>query len=371
MNDKIKVDAFIGVNFDGICGRHKVYVKTAENLDDKVDFKEIPYADSRWKLNIPYKYIIHNLFFYPKTAQKFIRKDSDIIHFFSQEETYLIKSIKTNAPKIATCLDLIGLTLKEYDFIDRRFKSYSIKSMREANKIITISDYTKNELIKYTKISADKIKTIYLGADDEFKKLSSDEIADARLEYNLPENFILYVGSEQSRKNFPLLIKAFYNLKKKYNLKEIKLVKAGSPQISEVQRRKIFDLIEQLNLQDDVIFTDYVSDEYLVKLYNAADLFVYPSLYEGFGLPPLEAMACGCPVITSNTSSLPEVVGEAGIMIDPNDINSLTESMYTVLTDKGLKEELSKKSLERAKMFSWKKTAAETWKIYEQVLNNE
>ena len=133
---------------------------------------------------------------------------------------------------------------------------------------------------------------------------------------------------------------------------------------------KIFDLIEELNLKNEVIFTDYVSDEYLVKIYNAADLFVYPSLYEGFGLPPLEAMACACPVITSNTSSLPEVVGDAGIMIDPNDVDSLTESMLKILTDNQLREEMSRKSLERAKMFSWKKTARETWKVYEDVLND-
>ncbi|MFY9637853.1 MAG: glycosyltransferase family 1 protein [Methanobacterium sp.] len=369
MNNKIKVDALTGVNIDEICGRHKVYIKTAEQLEDKVDFKEIPYVDSKLKINIPYKYIIHNLFFYPKIAQKYIRNNVDIIHFFSQEETYLIKSLKTNAPKIATCLDIIGLTLKEYDFIDKSFKSFSIKCMKDADKIIAISNYTKNELIKYTKISPEKIKTIYLGADEQFKKLSKNEIENSYTENNFPENFILYVGSEQSRKNLPILIKAFYKLKKNYNLKDIKLIKSGKPQISDFQRKKLFNLIADLNLQNDIIFTDYVTDYDLVKLYNAANLFVYPSLYEGFGLPPLEAMACGCPVITSNTSSLPEVVGDAGIMIDPNDVNSLTESMYEVLTNDGLKENLSKKSLERSKMFTWKKTANETEKIYEEVLN--
>jgi len=371
MKDKLKVDAFTGVTFDEISGRHKVYLKTADKMGDKVDFREIPYVDSRLKLNIPYKYIIHNLFFYPRIAKKYIRDDSDILHFFSQEETYLVKSIKTSAPKIATCLDIIGLTLNEYDFLDRKFKSYSINAMKDVDKIITISDFTKNELINYTNISPNKIKTIYLGADDEFKKLSSNGIEDARIEYNLPNSYILYVGSEQSRKNFIFIIKAFYRLKKKYNLNDLKLIKAGSPQISDAQRNKIFDLIKELNLQKDVIFTNYVSEEYLVKLYNAADIFVYPSLYEGFGLPPLEAMACGCPVITSNTSSLPEVVGDAGIMIDPFDVDSLTESMHKILTDNDLKKELSKKSLERAKFFNWEKTADQTLEVYEEVLNNK
>jgi glycosyltransferase involved in cell wall biosynthesis len=133
----------------------------------------------------------------------------------------------------------------------------------------------------------------------------------------------------------------------------------------------IFRNIEALNLQEDVIFTGYVPKEDLVKFYNLADLFVYPSLYEGFGLPPLEAMACGCPVITSNTSSLPEVVGDAGIMVNPYDVNELVKVMYEVLTNEGLKKELSKKGLERAKLFDWKKTAEETWKAYEMVYHGK
>ena len=108
-----------------------------------------------------------------------------------------------------------------------------------------------------------------------------------------------------------------------------------------------------------------------MKFYNIADLFVYPSLYEGFGLPPLEAMACGCPVITSNSSSLPEVIGDAGLMIDPYNSNDLVDKMYQILTNKSLRTELCNKSLKRAKMFSWEKTARETWKVYEEVLETE
>lgn len=122
------------------------------------------------------------------------------------------------------------------------------------------------------------------------------------------------------------------------------------------------------NLQNDVIFTGYISDGDLPALYNAADLFVYPSLYEGFGLPPLEAMACGCPVITSNTSSLHEVVGDAGIMVDPYDVDRLADAMHKVLSNDGLREDMIKKGLERAEMFSWEKTARETLKVYEEVI---
>jgi len=130
---------------------------------------------------------------------------------------------------------------------------------------------------------------------------------------------------------------------------------------------KIFSTMEELDLKKDVIFTGYVPDEDLVKIYNAADLFVFPSIYEGFGLPPLEAMACGCPVITSNTSSLPEVVGDAGVMVDPYDDKTLADEMHRILSNNGFKTELSKKSLERAELFSWRQTAKETWKVYEEV----
>jgi glycosyltransferase involved in cell wall biosynthesis len=118
------------------------------------------------------------------------------------------------------------------------------------------------------------------------------------------------------------------------------------------------------NLQNDVIFTGYISDEDLPALYNAADLFVYPSIFEGFGLPPLEAMACGTPVITSNTSSLPEVVGNAGIMVDPYDVDRLADAMYEVLSNVGLREDMIKRGLEKAKMFSWDKCARETLKVF-------
>jgi glycosyltransferase involved in cell wall biosynthesis len=130
---------------------------------------------------------------------------------------------------------------------------------------------------------------------------------------------------------------------------------------------KIFDTLEELHLKDDVIFVGYVPDEDLMKLYNTTELFVFPSFYEGFGLPPLEAMACGCPVITSNTSSLPEVVGDAGILVDPHDPKALANEMQNVLINESFRADLSKKSLERANLFSWKQTAKETWKVYEEV----
>jgi len=170
----------------------------------------------------------------------------------------------------------------------------------------------------------------------------------------------------EKRKNIPTLIKAFYESKRRRTNHKLVIVGKKGWKYDD-----IFETIDALNLKNEVIFTGYVPKEDLVKFYNTADLFVYPSVYEGFGLPPLEAMACGCPVITSNISSLPEVVGNAGITVNPYDVEELVEAMYRVLNDEDLRKELSKKGLERSKLFSWRKTAEETWKVYEEVFNNK
>lgn len=288
------------------------------------------------------------------------------VHWYNQITPFVLnREIK----KVLTLHDLTPILFPEMHTRETNltWKS-SLKFIKnKTNIVICDSISTKNDCIKLLNIPEKRLKVIPLSADEQYKPLKDKEKIREELKrgYNIDSPFILFVGTLEKRKNVPALLKSFYKLKK--SELDHKLVIVGG---KGWKYTKIFDLIEELNLQNEVIFTDYVSDEYLVKLYNAADLFVYPSLYEGFGLPPLEAMACGCPVITSNTSSLPEVVADAGIMINPNDVDSLTESMLKILTDPELREELSRKSLERAEMFSWKKTAKETWKVYEDVLDN-
>jgi glycosyltransferase involved in cell wall biosynthesis len=240
------------------------------------------------------------------------------------------------------------------------------RTLRKADKIIAVSNSTKLDLIKYFNIPAEKIEVIYEAADERFKLLSDGDIKAIKNKYNLSFPFILYVSGLAPHKNLIALIKAFHKVK----LKGIdhKLVISGK---KRWKYKEIFDSIDALHLQDDVVFTGYVPDDDLPGLYNAADLFVYPSLYEGFGLPPLEAMACGCPVIASNTSSIPEVVGDAGILFNPQDIDTLNNSICNVLKDNELRMNMSNKSLERAKIFSWDKCAVETFKIYLEVHNTK
>jgi glycosyltransferase involved in cell wall biosynthesis len=154
----------------------------------------------------------------------------------------------------------------------------------------------------------------------------------------------------------------------KKNLPEAKLLKIGNPHVYGA-RANILKLIKKLKLQNDVYFVDYVEEKELPKWYNAVDLLVYPCFYAGFGLPPLEAMACGTPVITSNTTSLPEVVGMAGIMVDPYDVDLMADKMYETLTNQVLKDYVVKKGLKRAKTFSWDKSARETRKLYDDIIS--
>ena len=236
-------------------------------------------------------------------------------------------------------------------------------SAKYADKIITCSHSTKSDIIKFYKISPDKISVIYWGVDEEFTPIKDyHSIEKVKTKYNI-KNYILYTGVLQPRKNLIRLIEAFNVLKNEKNL-DLMLVISGK---KGWFYDKIFQRVEKLKLNKDVIFTDYVSKEELQLLINGAEVFILPSLYEGFGLPLLEAMACGTPVITSNVSSMPEVVGDAGILINPYSIEEISKAINNILTDRQLRETMVNKGLERAKLFPWGNAARETLKVFEEV----
>jgi glycosyltransferase involved in cell wall biosynthesis len=221
--------------------------------------------------------------------------------------------------------------------------------------------------VRLFRISEKKIEVVYLGKSRDFQPITDkSSIDNFREKNNLKRDFILYVGTLEPRKNITGLINAYRLFKDMTPYLNYALVIGGG---KGWMYSDIFELIEKLSLMNDVIFLGYVQDKELPILYNAAKLFVYPSLYEGFGLPVLEAMACGVPVITSNTSSLPEIVADAGIMLDPLDINALAKAMHNVLMDDSLRHSLIEKGLKRAENFSWEKTAAMTMNIYRKVLS--
>ncbi|MGB9980625.1 glycosyltransferase family 4 protein [Methanobacterium sp.] len=287
-------------------------------------------------------------------------KSGNIKHIVYQNLAYLLNLVDLEKT-IITCHDLIPWV---YEKNRSPFWKANINGLKKADRIITVSSFSKNEIIKYVKYPADKIHVIPNAVDHSIYYKNPDKTILNKLNIELDNPIILYVGSEEPRQNVDKLIKAFAKLKKK--LPDAKIIKIGESNLYGT-REKLFKLINELNLQKDVIFAGSVPEKELPKWYNAADLLVYPCAYAGFGLPPLEAMACGTPVITSNTTSLPEVVGDAGIMIDPTDVDKLSNEMYDVLINEDLMEGMSKKGLKRAKLFNWDRSASQTVDIYKEL----
>ncbi len=242
-----------------------------------------------------------------------------------------------------------------------------LKRYQRADHIISISEATKKDAIQLLGISEDRITVVPLAFDKKlFHPLEdSDAVKKIKIKYNLPERYFLYSGSLEPHKNIERVLKAYKSLS---NLPE-RFVFIGIH--SQGQRESFLNQIRDLELTERVKHLGYVEDGDLSALYCGATAFVFPSLKEGFGLPALEAMACGCPVISSNLSAMPEVVGEAGILIDPNDEKALEESMARLSSDEKLRERLKAKGLKRTSSFSWERCAQETLKVYKKVLNQD
>ncbi len=235
---------------------------------------------------------------------------------------------------------------------------------RRATRVITNSNNSKNDLLQFCDVPASKVSLIYWAVDDLFANRRVVSI-DSN-EPLLKEEFILYVGSLEPRKNIRSLIKAYEIYRHRNPQSRVKLVLIGgeSPLFGEV-RLKVKDY------KEDVIFKGFVEDQLLREFYRRAKLVAYPSLYEGFGLPPLEAMASGTPVVTSNTSSIPEVVGTAAIMVNPYDTNQLAEAIERVILDLPLRQQLIKSGYEQVEKFNWYRVARNTLTVYHEVHNTE
>jgi len=273
---------------------------------------------------------------------------------------------------VVTVHDLTFLSYKKMHSWGTRlyFPNFIEASLKKAERIICVSETTKRDVVSYYGVPTQKIKVIHHGIGSHFhtyyKSNNDSRVKEVKQRYNIEHDFFLFVGTLEPRKNILTLIRAFYDLgelRTKYNL-----VIAGKKgwQFSE-----IFELVGELSLEDRVVFTGYVPDDVLVSLYNGARIFVYPSYYEGFGLPPLEAMACGTPTIVSNTSTLPEIVGSSALQVDPNNVKQLKQAILKILTDRKLEKNLIKKGLQNAKKFTWHKSASEMLNTYNQLLSSE
>ncbi len=270
-------------------------------------------------------------------------------------------------PIVVTVHDIISILFPQnIPFVSRMFYSRWMPfSYRNADKIIAISQNTKRDIQKILQIPEEKIRVIYLAVSDEFKQRPSlNKIQKAKQRYGIAGDYILHVGTLEPRKNLQFLVKAFFRAQKKYRLSKIKLVITGK---KGWYYQGIFTLARKLKMADQIVFTGYVADQDTPLLYAGAKLFVFPSLYEGFGLPPLEAMTVGVPVISSNTSSLPEVVGKGGILLPPKKIDEWAMWIGKIIRNPTLRQNLIKAGRRQAQKFSWTTTARKTVEVYQEV----
>jgi glycosyltransferase involved in cell wall biosynthesis len=263
-------------------------------------------------------------------------------------------------------------------FIDQlsfKQKIYARSVLNSAVKIsdliVTVSNFSKSEIVKYTKTGRGKITVIHNGIDTEkFRELDDAALIPVKKKYDMPEKFILFVGNVKPHKNLKRLLGAYEILIKK-GITDYDLVIVGKKEGFITGDSEVFSILNNNSiLREKVLFAGYIDNSDLPAVYNLASLLVFPSLYEGFGLPPLEAMACGCPTVVSNAASLPEVCGDAAYYIDPYDIENMAEGMDRVLNDDTLRQDLIKKGFEREGLFSWGESSMEHLKIFDEILRS-
>jgi len=293
-----------------------------------------------WQIGLP---IIRN----------FLKDKIDIYHSLGPRLPKL-KNIK----KVITVHDLIYEIHPEW--VNNKFLRANREAIKNADLIIADSKNTKEDLLRFYNLNEEKIQVVYLGVDRKVFR----PIEDAKMtkqKYSLPDRFILGVGPFEPRRNIVGLLKAYKKIKEKISF-DYKVVLVGN-ETDEIKKE-----IQELGLTKDVIFTGYVPQNDLVAIYSLATIFVHPSFYEGFGLQILEAMSCGCPVITSNISSLPEVAGKAGLLVNPHNIEEISEAIYKLISDSNLRDRLVKEGFLQVEEFSWQKTAEKTLEIYKSLL---
>lgn len=275
----------------------------------------------------------------------------------------------TPTKRVVTIHDVAPYVLKDTSTVLDRFiyHLWLPLALPKSDNILTVSNQTKGDLARHFNIPMEKITVIHLAASEHFRPLVEDKIKLALDHVGLSRPYVLYVGSIEPRKNPIRLLEAYAQLRQWSTEWDLVLVGTRNLWKSSPVRKTT----EKLNLKPYVHFTGKVPELDLPGIYNGADLFIYPSLYEGFGLPVLEAMACGTPVITSNTSSLPEVAGEAALFVDPYDVEEITAAMRLVLEDSALARDLRERGLDHAKKFSWQKTARQTISVYEKLLGEQ
>lgn len=353
----------------GIGGGVRTYLKNLllglNKLDEGNEYF-IFYADKKDVLNlkgfnnIVLPSFLKSLPFWDQLLVYHIRKYKiDVFHGTKNSIPFL-----SQCKKVVTIHDVTPILQPETYRISERFywKLVMPISAKISHKILTVSNNSKKDIINTLKIDPNKISVTYLAVSNIFKKKNLKEIAKFRKLNNLPAKFILYVGTIRPRKNVDTLIKALYLLKKERYPHKLVIVGKDLWKAEDIR-----GLVKELNLENDVIFKGFIEDEQLPYYYSAADLFAYVPSYEGFGIPLLEAISCECPTITSDVSSLPEVIGSAGLLVKPGDIDGLYNAILDILTKEDLRRKLIKSGKDHIKKFNWEECALNTLKVYNEL----
>jgi len=293
-----------------------------------------------------------------------------------QERLDLLHALAYVAPVVVSCPTVV--TVHDLSFVrypdgfrplNRLYlQTMTRRSVFRAGRVIADSFSTRDDLVRLWGVPAERIVVVHIGVESEYRPAPAAVVEAFRRQRGLPERFVFYLGTLEPRKNVTAAVEAFARWVQASGDRETWLVVAGA---KGWYYESIFARVQGLGLSDRVWFPGYVPTSELPDWYRAAEVFIYPSLYEGFGLPPLEAMACGVPVITSNTSSLPEVVGDAALLVNPYDIDAIADALARLLEDAELRQRLREAGLARARLFSWERTARETIAAYRLALGQD
>jgi len=289
--------------------------------------------------------------------------EADLLHAMA-----FVAPLWETCPFVVTVYDLSFVHYPQlFRPLNRHYLSlFGRRSARRARRVITISESTRQDVIRAWGVPPERVDVVYCGVDPTFRPLPPAQLDAFRRQHGLPEHFVLFLGTLEPRKNLDTLLEA-YALWCRAQPSAPLLVIAGA---KGWYFQHVFASVERLSLDDRVRFVGYVPAEELPGWYGTADVFIYPSQYEGFGLPVLEAMACGTPVITSDRSSLPEIAGDAGCLVPPDDTLQLAESMRQVWNDRELRQAMRERGLARAARFSWEQTAHQTVACYDRALSD-
>jgi glycosyltransferase involved in cell wall biosynthesis len=348
---------------------YRLFYNSYHDITDRIpkfDYENVKTV----KLNHPNKVL--NYFYFKIFDNPKIDKLCGVDLFFMPHINFI--SLSTECRKILTIHDLSFLRYPDFFSIKKNLwhDFINIKKLaKNSDTIVAVSENTKKDIIELLGVSENKIKVIYSGVDPRFKPIAKEDrdSADVKKNYNLPDRYILSLGTLEPRKNLEGLIKAFEIFKNDHkDFDDLNLVLVGG---NGWKYKEIFKTWRMSKFKEDIIFMGYIPAGVKPYVYNSAELFVCPSYYEGFGFPPLEAMACGTPVISSSVSSLPEITGQAAVLVDPFNISQLSVAISEILLDNNLKNNLITKGLEQARNFNWSKTGQGYIDIFDVEFNKK